>query len=47
MYLGYAAEPFPGVSQALDDGDVDTAQAQVAVAATCVNDAASFLAGEM
>ena len=47
MYLGYAAEPFPGVSQALDDGDVDAAQAQVAVAATCVTDAAQYLVGEM
>ena len=33
------------MSQALDDGNVDMAQSQVAVAAACVNDAASFLAG--
>ena len=45
MYLGYAAEPFPGVSQALDDNDVATAQAQTEVAAQCVNSAAAFLAG--
>ena len=46
LYLGYAAEPFPGVSQALDDGNTTLAQEQVALAAECVDAAAAFLAGE-
>mmetsp|Transcript_49510 Transcript_49510/g.67436 ORF Transcript_49510/g.67436 Transcript_49510/m.67436 type:complete len:95 (+) Transcript_49510:122-406(+) len=45
LYLGYAAEPFPGVSQACDDGDYDLAQDQVSLAADRVQAAAAFLAG--
>ena len=41
----YAAESFPGITQALRDGDEALAQAQVAVASGCINDAADFLSG--
>lgn len=43
LYLGYAAEAFPGVQQALDDGDVDTAAQQVAVLVERVTEAAEFM----
>eukprot|EP00752_Nemacystus_decipiens_P007436 g6646.t1 len=46
LYLGYAAESFPGITQALSDGDLSLAQEQVLVAAACVSDAAAFLSGE-
>ena len=42
----YAAESFPGITQALSDGDLSLAQDQVRVAAACVSDAAAFLSGE-
>lgn len=41
----YAAESFPGITQALRDGDEALALAQVAVASGCINDAADFLSG--
>ncbi len=44
LYLGYAAESFPGVTQAIDDDDLPLAQQQVAVAAERVAAAAHFLA---
>ena len=43
LYLGYAAEAFPGVRQALDDGDGELAQQQADVAAGRVAAAAAFL----
>jgi N-acetylated-alpha-linked acidic dipeptidase len=43
MDLGYAAEAFPGIQQALDDGDLGTAEQQVRVAAERVQAAAAFL----
>lgn len=42
----YGAEPFPGITQALQDGNEQLAQEQVLVAAGCVEDAAAFLSGE-
>lgn len=42
----YAAESFPGINQALRDGDQELAQAQVLVVAGCISDAAAFLSGE-
>lgn len=45
LYLGYAAESFPGITQALSDGDKELAQEQVLVVAACVMDAAEFLSG--
>ena len=42
----YAAESFPGITQALSDDDLSLAQEQVLVAAACVSDAAAFLSGE-
>jgi len=45
LYLGYAAEAFPGVRQALDDGDIDLAQQQADIAAVRVSAAAVFLSG--
>ena len=44
LYLGYAAEAFPGVRQALDDEDANLAQQQADVAAARVAAAANFLA---
>ena len=44
LYLGYAAEAYPGVRQALDDGDLALAQAQVEVVAGRIAAAAHFLA---
>ncbi|CAM9367653.1 unnamed protein product, partial [Hapterophycus canaliculatus] len=46
LYLGYAAESFPGITQALTDGDLELAQEQVQVAAACVSEAAAFLSGD-
>jgi N-acetylated-alpha-linked acidic dipeptidase len=43
MYLGYAAEAFPGVQYALEMGDFQLAQEQVQVAAERISAAASFL----
>ena len=43
MYLGYAADSFPGTQQAIDANDIDLAREQVAVAASCVEKAAYFL----
>lgn len=45
LYLGYGAESFPGVTQALSDGEWTLAQDQVQVAADRVAAAANFLAG--
>jgi N-acetylated-alpha-linked acidic dipeptidase len=44
LYLGYAAEAFPGVRQALDVGDEPLAQSQADLAASRVAAAAAFLA---
>ena len=41
----YDAESFPGITQALRDGDEALALAQVAVASGCINDAEDFLSG--
>jgi N-acetylated-alpha-linked acidic dipeptidase len=43
MYLGYAAESFPGIQQALDEGNTELAEEQVQVAVERVASAASFL----
>lgn len=45
MYLGYAAEAFPGIQQAIDADDSDLAQAQVVVAADRIQAAATFMSG--
>lgn len=45
MYLGYAAEAFPGIQQAIDMDDAVLAQAQVEVAAARIQAAASFMSG--
>lgn len=42
----YAAESFPGITQALSDGDLELAQEQVQVAAACVSEATAFLSGD-
>ena len=47
LYLGYASEVFPGVSQACDDGDYDIANQQVIVAANCIREAALYLSPQM
>ncbi|CAM9683547.1 unnamed protein product [Ectocarpus sp. 12 AP-2014] len=46
LYLGYAAESFPGITQALSDGDLELAKEQVHVAAARIEDAATFLTGD-
>mmetsp|Transcript_38908 Transcript_38908/g.94210 ORF Transcript_38908/g.94210 Transcript_38908/m.94210 type:complete len:125 (-) Transcript_38908:863-1237(-) len=43
MDLGYAAEAFPGIQQALDVQNCTLAQAQVAVTAQAIRDAATKL----
>jgi N-acetylated-alpha-linked acidic dipeptidase len=43
MFLGYAAEAFPGIQQAIDEGDMKLAQEQVAVVAERIQAAASHL----
>lgn len=43
LYLGYAAEAFPGIQQAIDDGDLDLAQYQVFEAAARIASAALSL----
>jgi N-acetylated-alpha-linked acidic dipeptidase len=43
LNLGYAAEAFPGIQQAIDDQDVKVAQNQTRLAAERVKAAASFL----
>jgi N-acetylated-alpha-linked acidic dipeptidase len=43
MYLGYAAEAFPGIQQSIDADDLDLAQKQVVVATERVQAAASFM----
>lgn len=43
IYLGYAAESFPGIQQALDDGNAELATQQVQVAVERMTSAASFL----
>jgi hypothetical protein len=43
MFLGYAAEAFPGVQQAIDDKDLDLAQQQIAKVAERIEAAAEFL----
>lgn len=47
MYLGYAAEAFPGIQQAIDMNDGEVAQAQVEVAAARIQAAASFMSAGM
>ena len=46
MDLGYAAEAFPGIQQAIDDGDLHLAQQQVDVAAERIHQVALFLSIE-
>mmetsp|Transcript_23713 Transcript_23713/g.33134 ORF Transcript_23713/g.33134 Transcript_23713/m.33134 type:complete len:238 (+) Transcript_23713:395-1108(+) len=43
LYLGYAAEAFPGIQQALDGGNYKLAQEQVRSVATRIHAAAVFL----
>jgi N-acetylated-alpha-linked acidic dipeptidase len=43
MFLGYAAEVFPGIQQALDANDLKLAQQQVVVTAARIEKAASFM----
>jgi N-acetylated-alpha-linked acidic dipeptidase len=43
LYLGYAGESYPGIQQAIDDGNLELAQEQVNEAALRVNNAATFL----
>jgi len=43
FYLGYAAQAFPGIQQAIDRNDAELAQAQVGIAAKQVQAAASFM----
>jgi len=43
LYLGYAAEAFPGIQQALDAGNLKLAQDQVKSVATRIHAAAVFL----
>ena len=44
-YLGYGSQAFPGITQALDDGDYKLAQSEINIAAKAVLNAASFLIG--
>ena len=46
LYLGYGSKAFPGISQALEDGDMEVAQSETLAAAAAVNDAARFLSGK-
>jgi N-acetylated-alpha-linked acidic dipeptidase len=43
LHTGYAAQAWPGVAQAISDGDWTTAEEQVKVAAACTSAAAAFL----
>jgi N-acetylated-alpha-linked acidic dipeptidase len=43
MYLGYAAEAFPGIQQAIDEGDLELAKQQVDVVTQRIHAAATFL----
>jgi len=43
LYLGYAALAFPGIAQAVDDGDWATADEQIQAAANAIRQAALFL----
>ena len=43
MHLGHVAEAFPGVQQAIDDGDLEVAQQQIGKVAERINAAAEFL----
>ena len=43
LHTGYAAQAWPGIAQAMLDGDWALANAQVAVAATATRAAASYL----
>ncbi|CAM9175455.1 unnamed protein product [Choristocarpus tenellus] len=45
LYLGYDANTFPGVTQAISDRKWDLAQEQIKVAAACCTAAADFLSG--
>jgi len=45
LYLGYAAESLPGVAQALDSGDLESAQEQADLAADRIQAAAEYLTG--
>lgn len=47
MDLGYAAEAFPGIQQAIDNGNLTLAQEQVRVAVSCLEAVAQFLAGDL
>jgi len=43
LFLGYAAEAFPGIQQAIDDSNLNLAQEQVGVVAKRIHAAAVFL----
>jgi N-acetylated-alpha-linked acidic dipeptidase len=43
LYLGYAADVFPGVTQAIRDGDAAVAKSEVEKAARCIQAAADFV----
>jgi N-acetylated-alpha-linked acidic dipeptidase len=43
MYLGYAAEAFPGIQQAIDEGDLELAKQQLDVVTQRIHAAATFL----
>jgi hypothetical protein len=45
LYLGYAAQAFPGVTQAVEEADWATADAQLSAATAAVKRAAEFLGG--
>ena len=45
LFLGYAAMAFPGVQEALDEGDVKTAEEQLGVVSERIKEAARFLVG--
>ena len=47
MDLGYAAEAFPGIQQAIDNGNLTLAQEQVGVAVSCIEAVAQLLAGDL
>lgn len=42
-YLGYGSQAFPGIAEALLEGDVEVAKSQVQIAAASVSNAATFL----
>jgi len=47
LYLGYAAQVFPGITQAASDGNTSLANEQIARAAMVLNHATEFLLGSI